>query len=287
MKNYHEIGLEIMNGAYDLHTHTEPSAFGRALDDFDLVIEASKYNMAGVMIKSHYEPTQSRAHLTNRKSGATTKAYGGSVLNWPNGGLNTYAVENALKTGASIIWMPTRDAANSLVFGDMPGDFFKRPGITIIDENDKLVKEVYEIFEIMKKYNGYLATGHISTKESIILCEEGRKAGVNMILTHPEFPRTKIDATTQKKLGELGVLIEKCWYNIGEKAVTIEEMAAHIREVGIDKVFLTTDRGQIGHKHPAEEMHNFIIALLEQGFTKDELITMTHTVPALIVNKGK
>lgn len=43
-----------------------------------------------------------------------TTAYGGIVLNWPVGWLNPYAAESALRMGARFIWMPTRDAANSL-----------------------------------------------------------------------------------------------------------------------------------------------------------------------------
>ncbi|NME36849.1 DUF6282 family protein, partial [Fusobacterium sp. FSA-380-WT-3A] len=45
-KNFQEIAKELMKGAYDLHTHTEPSAFNRALDDFELILEAEKYGMA-------------------------------------------------------------------------------------------------------------------------------------------------------------------------------------------------------------------------------------------------
>ncbi len=41
--------------------------------------------------------------------------------------------------GARFVWMPTRDAANSLAEGgNMPGDFFTRPGISILDERGKL-----------------------------------------------------------------------------------------------------------------------------------------------------
>ena len=286
-KNFYKIAVELLNGAYDLHTHTEPSAFNRALDDFDLVYEASQYKMAGVMIKSHYEPTHSRANLVNRKSGVHTKALGGIVLNWPNGGLNPFAVENALKNGAIIVWMPTRDSKNCLKYGDMPGDFFSRPGITILDKDGNLLKEVYTIFEIVKKYNAYLATGHLSPKESIKLCEEGRKNQVNMILTHPEWPRTVISGETQKYLAQLGVLIEKNWLNVAENSISIQEMAKNIRMAGIENVYLATDRGQNGFNHPVQEMISFIIALLQENFSKEEIKTMIQTVPSYIVNKIK
>lgn len=285
--NFIEIAKSLMNGAYDLHTHTEPSSFNRALDDFDLVLEAEKYKMAGVMIKSHYEPTQSRANLVNRRIQSSTKAFGGIVLNWPNGGLNPFAVENALRNGAKIVWMPTRDSKNCLNYGDMPGDFFKRPGIVILDENKNLVKEIYEIFNIVKKYDAYLATGHLSPEESIKLCEEGRKYGVNMILTHPEWPRTIISGETQKYLANLGVIIEKNWLNIAENSVSIEKMAENIRMVGVKNIYLATDRGQNGFKHPADEMINFIVALLNQNFTIEEIKTMVQIVPSHIVNNLK
>ena len=49
-ESYRQIAKELIKGGYDLHTHTEPSAFHRALDDFDLVREAGEAGMAGVLI---------------------------------------------------------------------------------------------------------------------------------------------------------------------------------------------------------------------------------------------
>lgn len=119
---------ELLKGAYDLHVHSSPSVFPRELDGFQLIREADAAGMAGVMLKSHYESTALRAELINRYSGCKAKAYGGLCLNCPAGGLNVYAVKNALRAGAKIVWMPTRDAKNSLVFGNMEGDFFDRQG---------------------------------------------------------------------------------------------------------------------------------------------------------------
>ena len=117
---------ELLKGAYDLHVHSSPSVFPRELDGFQLIREADAAGMAGVMLKSHYESTALRAELINRYSGCKAKAYGGLCLNCPAGGLNVYAVKNALRAGAKIVWMPTRDAKNSLVFGNMEGDFFDK-----------------------------------------------------------------------------------------------------------------------------------------------------------------
>lgn len=278
-----EASKELMAGAYDLHVHTAPSAFPRCQDGFQLVREADEAGMAGVMLKSHYESTAVRAELINRYSGCRARAYGGLALNWPAGGLNVYAVENALKVGAKIIWMPTRDAANSLCFGNMEGDFFDRKGISVLNENGGLKDAVYEIMDAVKRYDAVLATGHISPQESLVLCREGCTRGVRMILTHPEFPRTTVPAETQKELADLGVLIEKNWYNIAQKSVTAEKMAATIRLVGSSRCYIATDRGQKGLPTPVSEFRRFIQTLLQTGLTQDELRDLAQVVPASIV----
>lgn len=283
MEQITEQARALLRGAYDLHMHAAPSPFARALDDFGLLQEAEEVGMAGIMLKSHYEPTAARAELVNRHSRSAAKAYGGLVLNCPVGGLNPYAVENALKRGAKIIWMPTRDAQNSLRTGNMPGDFFKRDGITILDAQGALKPEVFEILEIMRREGAALATGHLSPEESILLCREGVNRGVSMVLTHPEFDRTWIDAATQRELAVSGVRIEKCWYNIAEGSCTAGEMASHIRTVGSEHCFLSSDRGQGNREHPVEGMLKFLTALLNEGISPDDLYLMTHSVPAQIL----
>ena len=61
-------------GAWDLHTHSSPSHFHRALDDFQLLEDAERWGMAGVMIKCHYEPT-------------------GPELNWPTANIRDFEPE--------------------------------------------------------------------------------------------------------------------------------------------------------------------------------------------------
>lgn len=282
---YRQKAKELIRGSYDLHTHTEPSAFHRALDDFKLIREAEAADMSGVMIKSHYGCTASRASLVNLNSNSKTRAYGGLAMNHPTGGLNPYAVENSLRMGAIIIWMPTRDSENCLKYGDMPGDFFSRPGISIFDETGQLKKEIFEIFEIIRNYGAYLATGHLNTEESYILCRTGRKYGVHMILTHPDWDRTKSSVKMQKELADIGVLIEKNWLNIAEASISPQDMANSIRTVGIEHIYLSTDRGQAGFEHPVEGMMRFIEVLLREGVSAGDIKTMICTVPGYIAHR--
>lgn len=283
-KKVEELAGELLVGAYDLHIHSLPSVFPRKLDGFQLIQEADAAGMAGVMLKSHYESTALRAEFINRYSGCRAKAYGGLALNWPAGGLNVYAVINALKAGAKIIWMPTRDSENSLRFGNMDGDFFDRPGISILDDQGRLQERVYDILDAVKESGAFLATGHISPEESVLLCREGRARGVNMILTHPDFPRTLIDIDTQVELADLGVYIEKTWFNIALGGVSIKKTAEDIRRIGSGRVYIATDRGQKDLPSPAVEMKQFIVGLLEEGLSELQIRDLVQKVPEHIVN---
>ena len=275
----------LLQGGYDLHIHPIPSHVPRLLDDFEVLSQAEEAGMAGVLLKNHYEPTGARAILANRRgAGFRAKAYGAAALNWPLGGLNPYAAHSALQMGARVLFMPTRDAANCLLHGDMPGDFFKRPGISLLDERGNLRREIYEIFEVVRAHQALLATGHISPEESVLLCREGRRAGVRMVLTHPEWDRTTMDGDTQAELARLGVYVEKCWYNIAEGNCAAQAMADHIRTVGAEHCFLSTDRGQSGRETPVEGMLRFIETLLDCGISQPEIAQMLRATPGEMID---
>lgn len=284
MDNFETLAQELLVGAYDLHTHTTPSHVSRALDDFQLVQEASQAKMAGVLIKSHYETTHARAFTANRYAGGTTKAFGSIVLNWTVGGLNPFAVQNALDGGASMVWMPTMDSKHCQV-GSMGSFYTRKEGITVLDENGKLKPIVYDIFDLVKAHNVPLATGHISPEESLILCREGVAHGCRMILTHPEWPKTTVPLELQCELARMGVFIEKLWLNVAEGSVTAEYMAETMRQVGFDHAFLSTDRGQSGFEHPAEGLRKFITELLRQGISPDDIKRMSQQTPKYLMNQ--
>lgn len=281
MDDFMERASELLQGAYDLHTHTTPSHVKRALDDFQLLQEAGAAGMAGVMLKSHYETTHARAAIANQYANSSAKAFGAIVLNYTVGGLNPEAVENALDAGARMVWMPTMDAAHCQR-GDM-GAFYSRPGIRVLKQEGGLKDCIYDIFSLCKEHEVPLATGHISVEEAVQLCREGICQGVTMILTHPEWPKTTVPLPIQKELACLGVYIEKLWLNVAEHSVTPEYMAETIRAVGAEHAFLSTDRGQAGFEHPVEGLKQFIAEMLKQGISENDIRTMTHNTPQFLM----
>lgn len=278
--------IEMIKGAYDLHVHSFPSHIKRKMNDFELIKKAKYYEMAGVMIKNHYESTAARASLLNDYFKFSTKAYGGIVLNTTVGGINPYAVESSMKLGAKFIWLPTRDAFHCLKFGNMKGDFFDREGIKLIRENKnkKLIESFYQVLEVIARYNGVLATGHISIEEARLVCREAISRGIKTVLTHPDWNRTKYSLEEQKEFAKMGVKIEKVWANLEDGDCEESFFINSIREIGVENIFLTTDRGQYDKKDPIESYLNFIEFLLKNGFSNQEIKIMTTEVPKKLIS---
>lgn len=63
-----------------------------------------------------------------------------------------------------------------------------------------------------------------------------------------------------------------------------EQMAANIKFVGANKIFLATDRGQVGYESPVEGYIQFIKVLHNQGISTEDLITMTQRVPSELLS---
>ena len=268
--------LKLMEGATDAHIHSFPSHFERYADDYQLLKEADEYKMAGIVIKNHYEPTSSRCLLLNNMGLTKAKAYGGIVLNNSVGGLNPDAVESSARLGARIVWMPTADSLNVYIFDGVWDAFTKGERITVLGEDGKLKPEVHEIIDIAKNYGMTVATGHISPKESFEVCKAARAKNVKTVLTHPEYPATRIDAAGQKEFADMGVYIEKLWYNVGNGIVTAEYMADTIKQVGAANCHMATDRGQKSKESPVRGMQLFIKAMLENGISEDDVYLMIH-----------
>jgi hypothetical protein len=279
-----ESAKELIEGSYDLHTHSSPSHVKREFDDFELLREANKVGQAGLLLKSHYETTDARAKIANLYSGVKTKAYGAVTLNWPVGGLNPYAVASSLELGAKMVYMPTRDALNNIKNGPKANDFFSRPGITIYDENGEIQKRVFDIFDVVKKYNVCLSTGHLSPTESVALCDVAIENKVRIVLTHPDWSDTSVPLDTQISLAKKGVLLEKCWINTEDGSVSYEHFAHTIKQVGAINIYLTTDRGQVGKQRPVDAMLSCIEILLDLGVTEDAIKTMITINPRNIVS---
>ena len=287
---------ELLQGAIDLHQHAAPSLFERVTDDIGLAAEARARGMRGVLLKAHEQDTTGRAALVRRQVSGI-EAYGGIVLNHHTGGLNPAAVDNSIKLGARMVWMPTLSAQHHIDhfggshFGKaMKGRTETRTparGIGVLDAAGVVVPAAREILDLTADAGICLSTGHLSPREIMALVREARRAGVTRILvTHPDLTLTGLTVEDQKALAAEGAVLEKdiivmmpAW-----QSLSLEQMTKSIREIGPQHCVLATDFGQLHHPMPPEGLRMFVQMLLEQGIGPDEIRTMIVDNPARLLN---
>jgi len=287
---------ELLQGAIDLHQHAAPSLFERVTDDIGLAAEARARGMRGVLLKAHEQDTTGRAALVRRQVSGI-EAYGGIVLNHHTGGLNPAAVDNSIKLGARMVWMPTLSAQHHIDhfggshFGKaMKGRTETRTparGIGVLDAAGVVVPAAREILDLIADAGICLSTGHLSPREIMALVREARRAGVTRILvTHPDLTLTGLTVEDQKELAAEGAVLEKdiivmmpAW-----QSLSLEQMTKSIREIGPQHCVLATDFGQLHHPMPPEGLRMFVQMLLEQGIGPDEIRTMIVDNPARLLN---
>jgi hypothetical protein len=287
---------ELLQGAIDLHQHAAPSLFERVTDDIGLAMEARARGMRGVLLKAHEQDTTGRAALVRRQVPGV-EAFGGIVLNHHTGGLNPLAVDNSIKLGGRMVWMPTLSAQHHIDhfggshFGKaMKGKTETRVvprGIRVLDDHGELVPAAREILELIASAGICLSTGHLAPREIHVLVREARRAGVARILvTHPDLALSGLTIEDQKALAAEGAILEKdiivmmpAW-----QSLNLEQMTKSIRELGPQHCVLATDFGQLHHPMPAEGLRMFVQMLLEQGIDPEDIRTMVAENPARLLN---
>jgi hypothetical protein len=270
----HEINLD---GAIDLHIHSAPDLRARLMDDIELAREAAAAGMRGILLKSHHTLTADRAAIAEKHVGGV-RVLGGLVLNHAIGGLNPAAVETALAFGAREIWMPTLDAANHRRAKGMG-----EGGITILDDNGRLLPEMLEILRLIAGQDVVLGSGHLSLGEIKVLVKAAREAGVErIVITHPELPLVNMPIVMQEELAGPGLFFERCLIvtTPGEGGLPLSSIAQAARQVGPETTVMATDFGQAENPPPVEGMRRYIAGMMSLGFDRNEIERMTRVNPA-------
>ena len=291
----------LIKGAYDLHVHSAPDVLPRLMDDLDMIGRIRESGMAGYVIKSHYFCTAERATLINTMQ-KDCRAIGAITLNSSVGVINPTAVEMAGRAGAKLVWFPTCDSKHERahVFNGDPNkklpywakiliqmkeEGIEAPVISILDEDGKLIPEVNDVLDIIKKYDMVLASSHISHEECFALVRRAKERGVErVIITHADFPATYYTIEEQKELVSLGAYIEHCYTTWATKKVDLEDSISQIRAVGADHVVIATDLGQTTSIYPDQGMLSYAEKLVEHGFSENDVRKMVRDNPAGLIS---
>jgi len=271
---------ELMKGAIDIHIHIAPDPNRRRrVDGYSAAVQAKEAGMRGVVFKSHDYNTTPVAFTVQRVVPGI-ELYGGLSLDIEVGGLNPHAVEAAGKLGSKIIWMPTFSSKNDMLKKNIPDK-----GISILDENGRLLPVVNEILDIIKRFGMTLATGHLSTKEIFVLLEAAEKKEIEpIVITHPlsKGVGPTLSLEDQRKMIRPGLFFEHCYTACMPHSDRLDprDIATAVGEIGPERCILSTDFGQITNPPPVEGMRMYIESMLAFGITPDAIITMIRTNPA-------
>ncbi|HWQ79931.1 MAG TPA: DUF6282 family protein [Anaerovoracaceae bacterium] len=287
---------KLLVGAVDPHIHSGPGIVPRALDHVEAVREAMDAKFRAVVIKDHHCPTVLTANIIQKylvgDSNKDFQVFGGLAMNNTTGGVSPYTVEAAVNYGAKIIWMPTLSAENhhkghanltedAKKFMPNPEkELIGDPGLTILDDDGKLLPYMKDILRMIKDADIVLATGHLSKKETNLLLDAAVGIGIKRIMiNHPEH---LLYATIDEMIdyAKSGFYLEHSITLVHSHKSSYEYIYQMIREAGVDKSLMGSDLGQRNRPHPVEGIRLWAAAMLELGLSDEEVRTVLCKTPA-------
>ena len=272
----------LMEGAVDIHVHFAPDPrVERRGNAIEVALQAKQMGMRGRVLKSHEYPSHPVAYTVSQMVPDITLV-GGVALDVEVGGLNPMAVECTAQVGGRVVWMPTFSAQADRQHKGLSG------GICLLDGQGKLVPEVYQILEVVKAHDMVLATGHISTKECMVLVEEARNLGIRrVVVTHGTTSAfwTGMTPEDMKTLAGMGAYIEHCVHVMMPTTyrVSPQDLVDTIRTIGAEHCIISSDFGQDFHPMPAEGLRMGIATLLQAGMEEVEVGMLVKDNPSRLL----
>ncbi len=280
--------MDLLEGAIDLHIHSAPDVYLRILNDVELAQQAKAMGMRAILVKNHFVETASRAQVASEV--ADFPVFGGIALNLTVGGLNSHAVDVALKLGAKVVWMPTLHAQQFLENRDHVANLAAQlgqdvKGIYLLNADGQLKEEVYPILDLIAKWNVILATGHITVREALALVRAAAERGVRkIVVTHPCASFVNYSVEDMKAILDAGATYLEHVYNDTTRQVAhpikVADLYNAIKAIGAEHCIMSTDSGQWLNPVPAQQMGIYIKDMLNLGLSAREIRTMVADNPA-------
>ncbi len=272
----------LMEGAVDIHVHFAPDPNGdRRAGASEVARSALAAGMRGIVLMSHEYPAHPVAY-TVAQMVPDLAVIGGITLNLEVGGLNPTAVEATADMGGRVVCMPTHSAGVDRKRRGLEG------GINLLDPSGRLFPEVYSILETIKLHDMVLATGHISTGESMALVDEARSLGINRIVVSNGSTMSFLAGMTvedMKALAAKGAYIEHSVHAMMPLTYRQDpaQLLEAVRAIGPEHCIISSDFGQDFHPMPAEGLRMGIATLLRVGLEEVEAGIMVKENPSRLL----
>jgi hypothetical protein len=271
----------ILKGAIDIHSHFGPDAYGRQWDSFEIAKIQQARGMRGAVFKNHWTESAGTAYMIRKYAAPGFEAFGSLSLNTPVGGLNPEAVRYFAEVEGhygKVVWMPTHDS-------ELEVRYLKegRPYVRV-SKDGVLLPEVLQVLDLIAQYKMTLATGHVTSKETLMIVSEARKRGIQgIILTHPNLGPMFTTATIaeMKEAVAMGAYAEIVATTLNGKNPA--PFIASIRALGPEHCIISTDSGLVGTPNHPDALVMAANVLRKAGFKEAELNLMFKTNPAKVL----
>jgi hypothetical protein len=280
---------KLMMGSIDMHMHPGPAAGPCRVDAIEAARQAQQAGMKAIVLKSHNYTAAAIAMMVNQLV-PDIHVFGSVCLDYEVGGLNVHALENGAMMGAKVVWMPTFSSTNSINMMRAQGLPLKGEGISIINEEGKLVPQMEPILSVIKRRDMVLATGHISPREIFALVEEAQRMGIKkIVLTHPtdkEFLEKLLTIEELQQLAKIGAFAEFTLVGMlpNEFCHDPAQIVKTIKAIGPEHCIISTDLGQPLNPPPVEGMRILIATLFHHGLKPEEIEPMAKVNPAALLD---
>lgn len=286
---------DLVSNSYDLHFHIGEDILPRRFT-VDRLIEEERGKVRGIALKSHAFPAIAGVIAAEKDRSDHVALIGSVTLNYFLGGFNPsaiYAAAVMTHRYPTIVWFPTVHAENHLLKShseyEIPPDWVKDPAfksrpktelkaIKVVDWAGNLITKARQTLDMMERMGCILGTGHLSWQESEVLAGEALGRGIPVIVTHPMQRDIAMPVEAQQRLARQGAYIEHCYIMYKDRDhewdYPPEEIVRQIREVGVDRVILTSDAGQIRNGSSSESLIEYVRLLEAHGMTQTELEAM-------------
>jgi hypothetical protein len=269
---------QTLDGAIDMHAHSDPDGTPRSIDAVDLAKLAKSRGMRAIVLKNHYEPTASLAYIV-RKEVPGIEVFGGISLDLTVGGVNPAAVEWMTKVKGGygrVVWLPTFDSENQV---RMSKD--NRAFASVVQDG-AVTPAVSQVIALAAKHNLILETGHSSPAEALIIIGEAKRQGVqNVLVTHAMSSPVNMSIGQMREAAKLGAYLELVWVRPGTDAARAYVDA--IRAVGSESIVLSSDLGQAANPLHPDGLLAMYQYLVSQGVPTVDIDRMAKTNPAKLL----
>jgi predicted metal-dependent TIM-barrel fold hydrolase len=222
------------------------------------------------------------------------EVFGGIVLNKAVGGINPDAVEwmhRFYGSRGKVVWLPTFESDKHVKTLSRPDAV----GLTVAP-NGQVSPEMEAILKIIARENLILATGHVHPEEIIAVVKKARELGVkNIVITHALTNVPGLSMEQAKQVAEMGAVIEICFLQFlaGPNAplaflthwtqVNAKHVAQALKELGAERVLVSTDLGQSSNMVHPDGVEAAITAMKKEGIADADIDTMMRKNPARLL----